>query len=88
MTVGEKIKKYRQLKGMTKRELGVAVGFKESTADVRINQYESDRMVPRGDSVKETTRAAPDQKGIQNQAPPKQSISGAQKIKWSLLTDL
>ena len=39
-------------------------------------------------SVKETTRAAPDQKGIQNQAPPKQSISGAQKIKWSLLTDL
>ena len=51
MTVGEKIKKYRQLKGMTQRELGVAAGFKESTAVVRINQYESDRMVPRGDNM-------------------------------------
>ena len=51
MTVGEKIKKYRQLKGMTQRELGEAVGFKESTADVMINQYESDKMVPEGDTM-------------------------------------
>ena len=28
MTVGEKIKKYRQLKGMTQWELGAAAGFK------------------------------------------------------------
>ena len=51
MTVGEKIKKYRQLKGMTKRELGVAVGFKEGTADVRISQYESDKTVPRRENM-------------------------------------
>ena len=51
MTVGEKIKKYRQLKGLTRRELGMAVGFKKNTADVRIYQYESDKMVPKGDTM-------------------------------------
>lgn len=49
MTLGEKIRKYRLLKGMTQRELGEAVGFKKSTADVRINQYESNKMAPKAD---------------------------------------
>jgi len=47
MTVEEKIKKYRLLKGLTLKELGVAVGFKESTAEVRINQYEVNRTYPK-----------------------------------------
>ena len=49
MTVGEKIKKYRLLRGMTQKELGCMVGFSESTAVVRINQYESGHMKPKAD---------------------------------------
>lgn len=49
MTLGEKIKKYRLLRNMKQKELGEAVGFKKSTADVRINQYESNKMAPKND---------------------------------------
>ena len=49
MTLGEKLRKYRLLRGMKQRELGEAVGFKPSTADVRINQYESGKMEPKAD---------------------------------------
>lgn len=49
MTLGEKIKKYRMIKKMRLKELGVAVGFKESTADVRIAQYEANKMSPKSD---------------------------------------
>lgn len=45
-------------------------------------------IVKEGISVKETTGAAPSQKGAQNQAPQKHEISGASTIKESLLTDL
>ena len=36
MTLGKKIRKYRVLKGLTQRELGLAVGFSEATADSRV----------------------------------------------------
>lgn len=49
MTIGEKIKKFRTLRGMTQKELGVKVGFKESTAVVRIHQYETNKMKPKSD---------------------------------------
>ncbi len=49
MTLGEKIRKYRILNGKTQRALGESVGFKKSTADVRINQYETDKMAPKSD---------------------------------------
>lgn len=49
MTLGDKIKKYRLLKNKTQKQLGLDVGFKPSTADVRINQYESDKMAPKSD---------------------------------------
>lgn len=49
MTLGEKIKKYRLLHQMKQKELGEKVGFKKSTADVRINQYESNKMAPKLD---------------------------------------
>ena len=32
MTLGEKIKNYRLLKGLTQKELGMRVGFSEATA--------------------------------------------------------
>ena len=49
MTFGEKIKKYRLLKGWTQKELGLAVGFSAATADSRIRKYESDLMTPKDD---------------------------------------
>ena len=49
MTLGEKIKKYRLLKGWTQKELGLAVGFSAATADSRIRKYESDLMTPKDD---------------------------------------
>ncbi|MFI3214974.1 MAG: helix-turn-helix transcriptional regulator [Eubacteriales bacterium] len=39
---GSKIKEIRTLRKMTMKELGLAVGFPKSSADVRIAQYESD----------------------------------------------
>lgn len=47
MTVGEKIRKNRMLHDMTQKQLGEAVGFKSNTADVRINQYETNKMSPK-----------------------------------------
>lgn len=47
MTLGQKIKKYRLLKKMTQKELGIAVGFSVSTADSRIRKYEGDIMTPK-----------------------------------------
>lgn len=51
MTLGEKIKFARQLRGMTQKELGLKVGFSESTADNRIRQYEMGKMKPKDDKL-------------------------------------
>ena len=47
MTVGEKIKKIRTFRGITQKELGLAVGFEEKGADNRIAQYETNYRVPK-----------------------------------------
>ena len=47
MTVGEKIRVIRTFRGMTKKELGLSVGFDKKGADNRIAQYETDYRVPR-----------------------------------------
>jgi transcriptional regulator with XRE-family HTH domain len=47
MTLGNKIRKYRQLIGLTQKELGLMAGFSEATADSRIRKYESDAMAPK-----------------------------------------
>lgn len=49
MTVGDKIKKYRLLRGMTRKELGCIVGFSDSTAAARINRYENNHVKPKAD---------------------------------------
>ena len=49
MTLCEKIKKYRSLKNMTQKELGLAIGFSGATADSRIRKYERDVMAPKQD---------------------------------------
>lgn len=45
--IGDKIKKIRNLKGFTQQELGLKCGFPESSADVRIRQYESNKKAPK-----------------------------------------
>ncbi|MBO5562027.1 MAG: helix-turn-helix transcriptional regulator [Firmicutes bacterium] len=52
MAIGQRIKYFRNLKGMTQKELGLAVGFTDKTSDVRIAQYESEARVPKEDMLK------------------------------------
>jgi len=47
MAVGERIKHIRNMRDMTQKELGLAVGFDENSADVRIAQYESGTRTPK-----------------------------------------
>ena len=47
MAIGERIRTIRNLKGMTQKALGMAIGFDEKTADVRIAQYESGTRTPK-----------------------------------------
>lgn len=49
MTVGDKIKKIRTFRGMTQKELGLAIGFEEKGAVNRIAQYETNYCVPNTD---------------------------------------
>ncbi len=49
MAIGERIRFFRNLKGMTQKQLGVSAGFSEKTADIRMAQYESGTRSPKSD---------------------------------------
>ena len=49
MSVGERIKFIRNLRGMTQKYLGMKVGFPERGADVRMTQYETGTRTPKAD---------------------------------------
>ena len=49
MAIGERIKFFRNLRGMTQKYLGQIVGFPEKTADVRLAQYETGTRTPKDD---------------------------------------
>ena len=49
MAIGERIRFFRNLKGMTQKYLGMQVGFPEKTADIRMAQYESGSRTPKTD---------------------------------------
>lgn len=49
MAIGERIRFFRNLRNMTQKWLGQAVGFDEKTADVRMAQYESGTRTPKAD---------------------------------------
>lgn len=51
MAIGERIRFFRNLKGMTQKYLGVQVGYPEKTADIRIAQYESGSRGPKADTI-------------------------------------
>lgn len=52
MAIGERIRFIRNLHGMTQKYLGMAIGFDEKTADVRMAQYESGTRTPKADLTK------------------------------------
>ena len=47
MSLGKRIRFFRNLRGMTQQQLGVALGFSEQTAHVRIAQYETNEKKPK-----------------------------------------
>ena len=47
MAIGERIRFFRNLKGMTQKFLGVKIGFPEKAADVRLTQYETGARTPK-----------------------------------------
>ena len=47
MAIGERIRFFRNLKGMTQKFLGVKIGFPEKAADVRLAQYETGSRTPK-----------------------------------------
>ena len=49
MAIGERIRFFRNLRGMTQKYLGTVVGFPEKTADIRMAQYESGSRTPKSE---------------------------------------
>lgn len=63
LAIGDKIKKIRLKREMTQKELGLAIGFNERTADIRMAQYESGTRVPKEAvivKIAETLKVNPD----------------------------
>ena len=50
-TYSERIRFFRKMLGMTQKELGMAIGFSESTADTRIAQYENRERSPGQETI-------------------------------------
>ena len=57
MAIGERIRFIRNLRGMTQKWLGMAIGFDEKTADVRVAQYESGTRTPKENLVNDISNA-------------------------------
>ena len=49
MAIGQRIRFFRNLRGMTQKHLETVVGFPEKTADIRMAQYESGSRTPKSD---------------------------------------
>jgi len=57
MAIGDRIKRIRIFRGMTQKYLGMAIGFDEKTADIRMAQYKSGTRTPKEDILKKITEA-------------------------------
>lgn len=51
MKLGERIRKIRMFRNITQKELGRRLGYGESSADVRIAQYESGQRTPKQETL-------------------------------------
>lgn len=49
MAIGERIRFFRNLRGITQKYLGQMIGFPEKTADIRMAQYESGSRSPKAE---------------------------------------
>lgn len=47
MAIGERIRFFRTMRGMTQKYLGMLLGFPEKSADVRLAQYETGARTPK-----------------------------------------
>ena len=52
MAIGERIRFFRNMKGITQKYLGMVVGFPERSADVRMAQYETGSRTPKAELTK------------------------------------
>ena len=57
MAIGERIRFFRNLRGMTQKYLGVLMGFPEKSADIRMAQYESGSRTPKEDLTNSLAQA-------------------------------
>ena len=57
MAIGERIRYIRNLRNMTQKWLGMAIGFDDKTADVRVAQYESGTRTPKANYVADIAKA-------------------------------
>lgn len=51
LSPGKRLRYFRILRSMTQKQLGMAIGFSEQTADVRIAQYELGARTPKEQTV-------------------------------------
>ena len=51
MAFGERIRKFRNMIGMTQQELGTKLGFSEKSAVIRVAQYENENRKPKQDMI-------------------------------------
>ena len=57
MIKGERIRRFRKRRNMTLKALGMAVGLPESSADVRMAQYEAGTRSPKSELVEKLAEA-------------------------------
>lgn len=63
-SIGGKIKRIRELRGLTQKQLGIMCGFSTSSADVRIGQYEKNKKIPREKILKDICAALGIDEGV------------------------
>lgn len=57
MSIGFRIRRIRNFRNITQKELGIKCGYHEDSADVCIRQYENGTKVPRVDKLKKISDA-------------------------------
>lgn len=59
MAIGERIRFFRNKKGVTQKYLGQAMGFPERSADVRMAQYETGSRTPKANLTRTLAASKP-----------------------------
>ena len=83
MAIGERIRFFRNLRGMTQKYLGQVVGFPEKTADIRMAQYESGSRTPKAE-LTEGLSSAPGVSPLALSAPDVDSYLGLMHTLFTL----